>query len=195
VLVLGYVFLGSQAALDYVLQRAVAEGQGRLTIEGAQGSLLSTIRVARIAWKGDEVDVEAREIALTWSPLDLVSRRFIVQGLGAKRLSLDFKGTRDATKGLPASLALPLEVDVRNMGVERLDWRTGEGDGFVTGLTFGYSGGAKLHALRTLRFVTESGTLAGSAELAATAPMHNRFAPESRPRVFLPQAYCAKDRT
>jgi len=170
VLVLGYVFLGSQAALDYVLQRAVAEGQGRLTIEGAQGSLLSTIRVARIAWKGDEVDVEAREIALTWSPLDLVSRRFIVQGLGAKRLSLDFKGTRDATKGLPASLALPLEVDVRNMGVERLDWRTGEGDGFVTGLTFGYSGGAKLHALRTLRFVTESGTLAGSAELAATAP-------------------------
>src|SRR4029078_6525144 len=127
--VLGYVFLGSQAALDYVLQRAVAEGQGRLTIEGAQGSLLSTIRVARIAWKGDEVDVEAREIALTWSPLDLVSRRFIVQGLGAKRLSLDFKGARHVPKGLPASLALPLEVDVRNMGVERLDWRTGEGDG------------------------------------------------------------------
>ena len=72
-LAVGYAFLGSQAALDYVLRRAVEESLGHLTIEGAQGSLLSTIRVARIAWQGDQVDVEAREIALTWSPLDLVS--------------------------------------------------------------------------------------------------------------------------
>lgn len=170
VLLLGYALLGTQAALDYVLQRAVVEGEGHLTIEGAEGSLLSTIRVARIAWQGDEIDVEAREIALTWSPLDLVSRRFIVQGLGAKRLSLDFKAARDSTTGLPSSLALPLEVDVRNIGVERLEWRTGEGSGFVTGVTFGYSGGAKLHAVRTLRFVTDNGTLSGSAEMAAVAP-------------------------
>ena len=170
ILVLAYALLGTQAALDYVLRHAVAESEGHLTIEGAQGSLLSTIRVARIAWQGDEVDVEAREIAMTWSPLDLLSRRFIVQGLGAKRLSLDFKATRDSPKGLPTSLALPLEVDVHNIGVERLDWRTGEGNGFVTGITFGYSGGAKVHAVRTLQFVTDNGTLAGSAELAATAP-------------------------
>ena len=31
--------------------------------------------------------------------------------------------------GLPATLALPLEVDVRNIGVERLDWRTGDAAG------------------------------------------------------------------
>lgn len=170
VLMAGYALLDTQRALDYVLQRAVAEAEGHLTIEGAEGSLLSTIRVARIAWQGDQVDVEAREIALTWSPLDLISRRFIVQGLGAKRLTLDFKAARDSTTGLPLSLALPLEVDVRHIGVERLDWRTGESSGHVTGVTFGYAGGAKKHAVSALRFVTDNGTLSGSAEMAAVAP-------------------------
>ncbi len=140
VLALGYVALGTQAALDYVLQRAIADADGHLTIEGAEGSLLSTIRVARIVWNGNDVDVEARDIALTWSPFDLVSRRLIVKGLGAKSLALNFKGTRNAATGLPANLGLPLEVDVKNIGVQRLDWKTGEGSGFVTGVTFGYSG-------------------------------------------------------
>ena len=176
VLLLGYALLGTQTALDYVLQRAVAQADGHLTIEGAEGSLLSTIRVARIAWHGDDVDVDARDIALTWSPFDLASRRFIVHGLGAKSLSLAFKGTQNATARLPSTLGLPLEVDVRNIGVQRLDWKTGERSGFVTGVTFGYSGGATTHALRELRFVTVNGTLSGNAELAATAPFALRGA-------------------
>ena len=43
-----YVFLGSQAALDYVVRRAVEGAEGHLVIEGAEGSLLSTVRIARI---------------------------------------------------------------------------------------------------------------------------------------------------
>ena len=172
----GYVLLGSQAALDYVLARAVAAADGRLTIEGGEGSLLSTVRVTRIAWRGDDVDVEARDIALAWSPLDLVSRRFIVQGLGAKRLAFEFRQSASSTNGLPANLALPLEVDVGNIGVERIDWRTGEGSGYVTGVSFGYSGGARQHAVRALRFATDNGTLTGSAEVDATAPFALRGA-------------------
>ena len=71
---------------------------------------------------------------------------------------------------MPATLALPLEVDVRNIGVERLEWRTPERSGYVTGITFGYSGGASAHAIRALRFVTDAGTLAGSARMAANPP-------------------------
>ena len=162
--------LGTQAALDYVLQRAVTAAEGRLTIEGAEGSLLSTVRIARIAWRGDTLDVEARETALVWSPLDLVSRRFIVQGLGAKRMSFDFKETKEAQGGLPASLELPLEVEVRNIGVERIEWRVGGNGGTVTGVAFEYAGGARRHAVRALRFVTDYGTLTGDAQLGATAP-------------------------
>ena len=92
VLAAGWYALGTQAALDYVLQRAVDSAEGRLTIEGGEGSLLSTVRIARIAWRGDTLDVEAREIALVWSPLDLVSRRFIVQGLGRQAPDVRLQG-------------------------------------------------------------------------------------------------------
>ncbi len=166
----GTALLGTQAALDYAVRRAVAAAQGHLTIEGAEGSLLSTVRIARLAWHGDEFDVEARETALTWMPLDLLSRRFIVQGLGAKHLSFEIRPGQGSPTGMPENLALPLEVDVRNIGVERIDWRTGDGSGSVTGVTFAYEGGARSHSVRALRVVSDFGTLSGEAQVAAAAP-------------------------
>lgn len=166
----GWFALGTQAALDYVVQRAIGESNGQLTIDGATGSLLSTIRAQRIAWHGPDMDVEATEIVMTWTPLDLVSRRFHVQGLGAQRLALHFKGGSKQASGLPASLALPLEVSVSNIGVQRLEWQTGESSGVVTGVTFDYAGGGREHAVRALRLVSDYGTLTGDARLAAEAP-------------------------
>ncbi len=166
----GWFALGTQAALDYVVQRAITQSNGQLGIDGAEGSLLSTVRAQRITWHGEDVDVEAREMVLTWSPLDLVSRRFNVQGLGAQSLSLHFKGGQKTASGLPASLALPLEVAVSNIGVQRLEWQTGGQSGFVTGVTFDYAGGKAQHEVRRMRFVTEMGTLSGDAQVGANAP-------------------------
>jgi translocation and assembly module TamB len=166
-----YAFLGSQSALDYVVRRAVEAAQGHLAIEGAQGSLLSTVRVERIRWTGDEIDVEARDAAVAWSPFDLVSRKVSVSGLGAKRLTIDIKNAESKSQGgLPDTLALPLEVEVRNIGVERLEWKTATQQGHVTGIVFNYAGGATRHEVRDLRFVTEQGTLAGTARIAANPP-------------------------
>ncbi len=166
--VAGYTFLGSQAALDYVLRRAVTESQGQLSIDGAQGSLLSTVQVARIQWRGDDMDVEAEGVALTWSPTALLSRRIAVSGLGAKRLALDIKPT--PAGGPPANLALPVDVEVRNVGVERLEWREGTSAGTVTGIVFDYAGSATAHRVRNLSFVTPSGTLTGEIGLDALPP-------------------------
>jgi translocation and assembly module TamB len=169
-LVAGYAALGTQVALDYIVRRAVADAEGHLIIEGAEGSLLSSVRIARIAWRGEEIDLEASESVVAWSPLDLVSRKLIVTGLGAKRLTIDFKKAGGAATGVPATLALPLEVEVRNIAVERLEWKTVEQSGYVTGIAFGYAGGERKHAIDKLRFVTVRGTLAGKAELAAVPP-------------------------
>ena len=164
-----YAFLRSQAALDYVVRRAVQEADGHLVIEGAEGSLLSTVRIARIKWTGDELDVEARDTAVTWSPFDLLSRKVSVSGLGAKRITIDLKKA-ESKGGLPTTLALPLEVDVRNIGVERLEWKTIAQRGAVTGIVFNYAGGAVRHEIRDVRFVTEQGTLAGTARVGANPP-------------------------
>ena len=67
----------------------------------------------------------------------------------------------DSPLALPADLSLPLEVHVANVGVERLEWRVGPRAGTITGVVFDYSGGARQHAVRRLRFVTDAGTLVG----------------------------------
>jgi len=169
--VAGYFILGTQRALDYVVERTIADTDGRLAIEGARGSLLSTIHASRIAWRGDDLTVEARDTVLSWSPWSLLARRVVVRSLGARTLSFAFSASGgDSGTGLPSSLALPLEVEVRAIGVQRLEWRTGTQGGYVTGIAFGYSGGAREHAIRDLRFFTEWGALAGQMRLAANAP-------------------------
>jgi len=166
----GAIVLSSHAALQMVVGRAIAASEGRLVIEGAEGSLLSTVRVARIAWRGDDVYVEANDIALTWSVTDLLSRRFNVTGLGAHRLGVTLKASGDAAIPLPSDLVLPLEVNVRNVGVERLDWRVGTRAGTITGVAFDYAGGARTHSVEKLRLVTGDGTLEGRAEIGAQTP-------------------------
>jgi translocation and assembly module TamB len=165
----GIAWLTTQDALDLAVARAVAGSQGRLTVTDATGSLLSTVRVARIAWRGDDVAVEADDVALTWSVIGLFTRHVNVSGLGAHRLAITLKGS-DAAMALPADLSLPLEVSVSNVGVERLEWRIGPRAGTITGVVFDYTGGARAHTVSKLRFVTQVGTLAGAAELAAVAP-------------------------
>lgn len=165
----GIAWLGTPAALDLAIARAVAASEGRLTVEGASGSLLSTVRVDRIAWRGDDVQVEADDMALTWSVVGLFTRHVNVTGLGAHRLAITLKGS-NAPLSPPADLSLPLEVSVDNVGVERLEWRVGAREGTLRGVVFDYQGGARTHVVRRLRFVTDVGSLAGSAELAAVAP-------------------------
>ena len=165
----GIAFLHTQAALEMVIARAIAASEGRLSIEGATGSLLRTVRVARIAWRGDDVFVEANDAALTWSALGLFTRHIDVSGLGAHRLAFTIKAS-EGPLALPADLALPLEADIRNVGVERLEWRVGARTGTITGVAFDYAGGAHTHAISRLRFVADAGTLEGSAEIGAVAP-------------------------
>ncbi len=165
----GVVFLGTQAALEMVIARAIVASQGRLSVDGATGSLLHTVRVARIAWRGDDVLVEADDAALTWSAIGLFTRHIDVSGLGAHRLAFTIKSS-EGPLALPADLSLPLEADVRNVGVERLEWRVGARTGTITGVAFDYAGGATLHAVSRLRFVADAGTLEGSAEIGAVAP-------------------------
>jgi translocation and assembly module TamB len=165
----GAAFLTTQSALEMVIAQALTRSQGRLSVEGASGSLLSTVQVARIAWQGDDVEVEAEDMALTWSARGLITGKINITGLGAHRLAIAVKES-DTPLSLPSDLSLPLEVDIANVGVERLEWRVGARAGIITGVVFDYEGGARTHAVRRLHLVTDAGTLAGTADVGAVAP-------------------------
>ncbi len=165
----GAWFLGTQTALDLLLERAMARSEGRLAINGATGSLLSTVHIESLRWRGDDVVLEAAGVALTWSPVDLFSRRFNVRGFAAQHLAVTVKASSGAST-LPADLALPLEVTIARAGIGRIDWTVGDRSGVVTGLAFGYAGGATQHQLRDLEFITSAGTLSGNLTLGAVSP-------------------------
>ena len=134
-LALGAAFLTTDTALQMLIQRAIAASEGRLDIVGARGSLLSTIRIDRVTWRGDTMAIDADELAVTWTPADLLSRRLVVKEVGAKRIALTL---RDAeSTAAPPNLGLPFEVDLERVGVERLEWRSGEKHGVITGIAFG----------------------------------------------------------
>ena len=165
----GVAWLDTPAALDLAIGRAIAASGGRLTVQDATGSLLSTVRVAKIAWHGEDVQVEADDMALTWSVIGLFTKHVNVSGLGAHRIAITLKSS-DAPLAQPTDLSLPLEVSVDNVGVERLEWHVGARSGTLRGVVFDYRGGARTHVVRRLRFVTDVGTLEGDAEIGAVAP-------------------------
>ncbi|MBK6803616.1 MAG: translocation/assembly module TamB domain-containing protein [Betaproteobacteria bacterium] len=165
-----FVFLGTQAALDLAVREIIARSEGRLAIEGAEGSLLSTVRVGRITWTGPESQLEAHDVALDWSPLALVERRVHVRGLGARTVVVAVKGSDTATPP-PTALVLPFPLTIDRVAVGRLDWVLGPRSGHVRGLAFGYSASPSEHRIRDLAFVFDRGTLSANATLGATAPL------------------------
>jgi len=164
------VFLGTQAALDLAVREVVARSEGRLAIEDAQGSLLSTVRVGRIAWTGPETELVAHDVALDWSPLALVEFRVRVRGLGARTVVVAVKAS-DAATAPPPALALPFPVAIDRVAIGRLDWVLGPRTGHVNGLALGYSGDANGHEVRDIAFVFDRGRLTGRATLGANAPL------------------------
>ena len=163
-------FLGTPAALDLAVRELVARSGGRLAIEDASGSLLSTVRVGRIAWRGPEAELEAHDLALDWSPFALVDLRVHVRGLGARTVVVAIKGSDAATEP-PATLALPFAVAIDRIAIGRLDWVIGPRSGHVRGLELAYAGDARVHEVRDLRLAADRGRLSGRAKLEATAPL------------------------
>ena len=122
----GYVFLGSQAALDYVVRRAVDRGaEGHLVIEGAEG--LAPVHGAHRAHHVDRRRARRRgarhrgRVVAVRPPVAQVHVQRPRREASVARLQ---EGESNSQGGLPGTLALPLEVDVRNIGVERLEWKT-----------------------------------------------------------------------
>ena len=163
------LLLPGQSGIDVVVRELVARSGGALEIDGATGSLLDTVRIRRVTWRGRDTTATAHDVALTWTPIALLSRGIVVGGLGAQLLTVE---TNAATGDVPppASLALPIEIRIERLGIGQLDWRVGENGGTIRGIAFGYQGGATGHRISDATFVAALGAITGNATLGARAP-------------------------
>ena len=125
------------------IARAVARSEGRLTIEGAEGSLLSTVRVARIAWHGDDVDVEARRRrARRGAPIGLFSRHVDRHGLGAQAAGDHDQAVRGRHWRCRPTSRCRSRSTCATSASSASNGASARAAATITGVAFGYAGGA-----------------------------------------------------
>ncbi len=168
-LVLLFAAVTTDTGLPFVMREIARLTDGRLTVSGATGSLLSTFRAQEIRWNGPTTRVVARDVLVTWSPWALSNRKLAVSTLGAGTITVDV-ASNDTPATLPQSLGLPLAVAIDHASVTTLDWTVGARRGRVTGLAFGYTADEKMHALTSLLLGFEQGQVAGNVTLGAARP-------------------------
>ena len=105
-------FAGREATLQMALQRLAAATGGALTIEGAQGSLYSPVKIRRILYENAKQRIEARDVELDWEPRELLAETLHVRHLHVATLEVRSKQASDEPLSLPASLRLPLAIKI-----------------------------------------------------------------------------------
>ncbi|MBK8018277.1 MAG: translocation/assembly module TamB domain-containing protein [Betaproteobacteria bacterium] len=150
----------------------------RLSVEGMEGSLAEPIRIARLVCENEDMRVEARQLALDWSPWSLRDRHLQVERLAVASVDIVSHSRKDEPPKIPESLALPIVVDVRALKVESIRIRTGTSDTTLSKLDAGYHGDAKGHRLALRSLVSPWGSL--GAELAVEAAMPQKISGKAR---------------
>src|SRR2546423_8605818 len=89
--VAGISFLLSNAGLPFVIARIVAQTEGRLSVEGASGSLAATMHFGKLVWHGGDSTMTATDVVVEWQPLALLSSHLAIRGLGARHLAVAVK--------------------------------------------------------------------------------------------------------
>jgi len=167
----GAIWYGlSESGLPFFVARVVAQSGGRLEIEGASGSIGSTMRFRRLVWNGSDTTVEADDVVVEWHPGALWRSELAISGLGAARVAIAIKPSAGATAP-PTNLALPLTVTLDRVAVTELVFRAGPRTNHITGLAFSYNGDAARHVVENLRLASEYGALSGGVTLGAQAPL------------------------
>ncbi|HMS79525.1 MAG TPA: hypothetical protein PKC20_08345, partial [Burkholderiaceae bacterium] len=112
-------WLGSESMLRSVVDRAARATDGRLEIESPTGSLLGTVRAARIVWSDAGTVVSADEVVIGLDPRALLAATLRVVELGAERVEV-VSAPSDAPPAPPASLALPVRVELARARIGEL---------------------------------------------------------------------------
>jgi translocation and assembly module TamB len=164
----GLYWLSTQHALEWLARQAVAASDGRLILEGMQGSLFDRISVSRAAFKDAGLEVEARNVVLDWQPQALLRREARVTQLSVDDLRIATADTGSAKPPqLPAALRLPLNATVEDARIKRIEIVPGQ---VVQDLHLRLRARAETHELDIMNIATKGWRAAGTIRLGAAAP-------------------------
>jgi len=157
----------SESGLITLTRLASKASAGRFAVDQPSGRLVGPLAFARLSWKEPGLEVEVDDLSIAWTPAALFEKRLVIGELAAARLRLDIASSDEATPP-PASLVLPVAVDVKKMAVSRLDYGQVFSVGDLRGV---FASDGKTHRLNDFGARLGLAVIAGSAELGGSAPL------------------------
>ncbi len=114
-------FAGTETALRWIAQRAVAASGGRLRLEGVHGSVYGPLHIDLVVFETGRRRLELRRLDLDWSPRALLlQRRLEVRKLDVQALTVNIKAGGKEPLQLPRTLRLPLALALPDVAVGRI---------------------------------------------------------------------------
>ncbi len=163
-----------EQTLQWLAQEAVIASRGALPgtlrIDGVSGKLTDTIRIASLSYTSAEQAISAQQIALQWTPLQLLLKRVAISRLQIGSLRIETLKSSDEALKLPASLALPLPVRIGDAKLAQLIIVTADQKTVIDQLHFALSADRQGWRLSDASAVTPWGKVDGGLSLVANRP-------------------------
>ena len=120
-----YWLAGREETLQWALSRVTAATQGQLQFEGVGGNLLGAVRVERVRFAKDKLDVAASAVTLDFSLLGLLHRELQLNRVEAASVAIVLEPD-DTPLTMPEDLTLPIAVEIDSLRVGRIEFRRGD---------------------------------------------------------------------
>ncbi len=113
--------VASDGGVRWLAAAASSLSRGKLAIEGVQGHLGTPIAIRQLVIASDTQRFTLQRVRLEWQPRALWQRRLDIDLLAAQHVRIDRLKDDPTPPLLPASLRLPVDVNVATWDVAQLD--------------------------------------------------------------------------
>ena len=161
--------LYTEPGFAWALARAQRAAGSALSLDGPRGSLAGGVALDRIHYEQEGMTLECRDATMALSPLSLVALAPRISRLACAELTVTTR-PGGAPPGLPASLALPLRLDIAEVRVGRLTVLGAGNPVTITGIAFSYAFSMTGHRLRDATLEVAGFRVSGNAAIGAASP-------------------------
>lgn len=149
-----------------------AGAHAALQADGVHGRVLGGGTVAQLSWDdGAGLRVQARDVALRWTPRALLAGTLRIEQLSAERIVVDDRrAPQESTGGPPQTLALPLTLRVDALRVGELQW-AGPPPHALHDIAARYAYDGHVHRLALEHARFERGDVRARASVTARQPL------------------------
>ena len=160
---------GSEGGLQALAGLGERLSGGRLQLAEVSGSLRGPLAIGRLAWHGADLQVEASDLHLAWTPSLLFSGTLEIAELRAGRLAITAAPSPEpAVEPARLTLPLPLAVDAKKIEISEFSWG---GRFTATDIAGRLVSDGRRHAVDDFRLATAGIALSGRATLDGIAPL------------------------